>query len=757
MKMKFLFFCLFFVQLNFGQKLFIDKVVTPLQKSQLSFEKVFIHYNKSTYNTNDVIWFKAYVALNNNTPSLKTTLLYVNLLNETGNLVSSQSILIHNGVGNGQFDIGSGLQPGKYFIQAYTNYMKNFGAKNYFLKEITCYGSSTKETKSTINKYDIQLFPEGGHLLSGVVNNLAIKALINSNSAVFTGEIIDSKNNVITYFKSKYLGMTNSKFLYKKGENYVAKIHINDSIINIPVPKAKNEGVSINVNNNHKSTLKIYFKSTESSKNNKYILLLHQKNKLINFYTLGRTNSLIDPITINKNSFFNGVNTVTLFENNKPISERNFFIEKENKKSIIKFYKQKEDTDSITYKLKILDSELSPLKTKISISVLQATKEAYKQQTDIESAFLLSPYIKGYIENPSYYFNRENPERLAHLDLLLLTQGWAQYSLNKMISNLNPTKKFNFELGFKIKGNVSPLLSNHLGLISTKNKLIDTVFLNGQKEFTFKKLLFYKGDTVRFSFLNKSNTALYPKNINIDTPKPFTFPSIAFLTKKIISQNTTTALYYDPKRIKLDEVEVKGKQRSKVSIIRKKIRRKHKVILPTTVLKISDKKKPKPLRYYLDRRAQIRLGARGRGMTNALIHENKRAYLFVNGKYIYSYLLNKSLSIMSNNIETIAIQETNNGRKIVHVYTTQNYKNGITELFEKYIIKNGYDNAKKYYAPFFDNENSKLVELDWRPNLETNQHGEVIFKVLNKKMYSILFSVQGFSDNGVLINKLEHY
>jgi len=759
MNIKPLLFCLFFVQLIFGQKLFIDNVVTPLQENQLTFEKVFIHANKSMYTPSDIIWFKAYVALNNNTPSLKTTLLYVNLLSDSGDLISSRSILIKNGTGHGQFELGSGLKPGTYFIQAYTNYMKNFGKENYFLQEIKCEGTPSRKATSSIAKYDIQLFPEGGHLLSGVINNLAIKALINSKGAEFSGEIIDRKNKVITTFKNSYLGMTKSSFLYKKGGNYIAKIHLNDTIINIAVPKAKNSGISLRVDNSQKSTVRILLQSTDYNINNKYVLLIHQRNKLLRFYTVERKYSMIDPILVTKKALLNGVHTITVFENNMPIAERKFFVEKENKKSIVAIHKQTEDLDSITYKLNISTPSLTPVKAKISVSILQAPKKSYKQATDIKSAFLLSPYTKGYIERPSYYFDKNNPKRMAHLDLLLLTQGWSQYSLNKMISELNPIRKHNFELGFKITGRVSPILTNHLGLISNKNKLIDTVFLTNKNEFTFKKLLFHKGDTLKFTFIDKDNTAFRPVKIDLDIVKPFTFPSIGLFTKNTPFQNNTTktSIFYAPHSIKLNEIEIKGKKLNRTETYRKKIWDKHRSNLPITFLEITNKKKEKQLKYYLNNKERIRLITVGKKWVRALTYNKKRAHLFVDERYIYSFELEQFLSITANNIETIVIQETRNGNKIAHVYTTENYKKGISDLFEKYLAKNGYDKTKKYYAPIFDFENSHLSEIDWKPNLESDKNGALFFKTLNKKTHSIIFSIQGFSTNGILISELKSH
>ena len=43
----------------------------------------------------------------------------------------------------------------------------------------------------------------------------------------------------------------------------------------------------------------------------------------------------------------------------------------------------------------------------------------------------LSTEIKGNIHNPAYYFDSNNKDRQAALDLLLLTQGWRRYVWEK--------------------------------------------------------------------------------------------------------------------------------------------------------------------------------------------------------------------------------------------------------------------------------------------------------------------------------------
>jgi len=112
----------------FSQENIITSIIEPLQKESLYREKIFIHFNKTIYFTDENIRFTAYVAEDNkNTPSNYTTNLHVNLLNTNGDIVDSKNLFIKNGVGYGDFLIDSQLNSGKYYIQGFTHYMQNFG------------------------------------------------------------------------------------------------------------------------------------------------------------------------------------------------------------------------------------------------------------------------------------------------------------------------------------------------------------------------------------------------------------------------------------------------------------------------------------------------------------------------------------------------------------------------------------------------------------------------------------------------------
>ncbi|MBP5390680.1 MAG: hypothetical protein J6Y40_01190, partial [Bacteroidales bacterium] len=49
---------------------------------------------------------------------------------------------------------------------------------------------------------------------------------------------------------------------------------------------------------------------------------------------------------------------------------------------------------------------------------------------NIMTEMLLSSHIKGFVENPGYYFEKDDAEHRHHLDLLLMVQGWRRFSIN---------------------------------------------------------------------------------------------------------------------------------------------------------------------------------------------------------------------------------------------------------------------------------------------------------------------------------------
>ena len=91
--------------------------------------------------------------------------------------------------------------------------------------------------------------------------------------------------------------------------------------------------------------------------------------------------------------------------------------------------------DKVSLKIDLGSKGLDHLKGSYSLSVVdeQLGYTEFIREPHIRSSFLLSPEIKGNIYNPNYYMDLDKPGVRHHLDLLLMTQGWRNYSYIKEI------------------------------------------------------------------------------------------------------------------------------------------------------------------------------------------------------------------------------------------------------------------------------------------------------------------------------------
>ena len=108
----------------------------PLTVSRLR-ERVYLHTDKPYYYKGETIWFKGY--MNYAEPTLADSLskvLYAELINKEGVLVSSGMFPIQSGSVQGEIGLANNLEAGAYYLRAYTQWMRNFGDSDFFVQEI---------------------------------------------------------------------------------------------------------------------------------------------------------------------------------------------------------------------------------------------------------------------------------------------------------------------------------------------------------------------------------------------------------------------------------------------------------------------------------------------------------------------------------------------------------------------------------------------------------------------------------------------
>lgn len=771
----------------YSQKEFIDSVITPIQKENLYREKAYIHLNKTKYFVGKPIWFTFYVGKDHdNTPSNYTTNFNVNLLDEDGNVIESKVFLTENGIGFGDFLIDENLKTGKYYIQGYTNYMKNFGSTNYYLQEIQIKNFNSEISLNTVSEdlCDIQIFPESGYLLEDVENTIGIKVLINGKGNTFSGKLLNSKGLEIVSFIGNKFGMSKAQFFYSKDESYSVILNINDEIKKKQIPKANQTGIIFSTDNINDEILKLTIRTNEGTlptlKADDLNLLIYRNNYICDALSFSFDKKNVQEFYLEKTKMLFGVNIITLFQNNVPIAERKLFISKQNQETAILIEKNDETQDSISVKIQTINFNNKPVSTNLSISILPKDSKIYADNYNIKSAFSLSPYLMGEIESPGYYLKNQNSTTKYDLDLLLLTQGWLKYSLKEKIEELNPKEKFKFESGFTLNGEIKSNKTDEVGIISDKNRTLAQTSILNNGTFSFNNILVFKNQKIKFSLINKKGSLEKPAKIYLEDPIRV-IQSYKDVVPKTYSNNslinTMDSLTFNFEDInKLNEISIQGKIRYSTFKPPENLAENHSIIAGAYFYKGIKVKKEMTLSnetlytyfssigyikssYFSFGRGPVTFGFSG-------AYSNPD-YTFPPEIYIDDLVTGagKDVNILKNypmsSVDEILINKSGGGSfsgtgGTIRIYlkdARNEYEVVKKDNFTELIVSTGFDRAIDYYKSLNISKDNilNLTEIDWISLIKTNKDGVQYFNIAkNDFSNDYIFIINGFSESGLL-------
>ncbi len=276
----------------------------------------------------------------------------------------------------------------------------------------------------------VDFFPEGGNLINGLESKIAFKAQNLLGEPVhIAGRIIDQDGHVITAIDAEHDGM--GSFMLTSDENQKMFLQLTDppDIDSLyALPRGIDQGWQLSGNAGRDSiSLLIKRKNTTGD-----IALI---TVMIRGYLYYHQQIRVDQtasIQIPLDELPQGIAVLTLFDHRmKPRAERLFYISPKGEIDI------RMETDRQTYiprdrvslDIRLDSGMIENLKGSFSLAVVdeQLCQTDFIQESNLPSSFLLSPEIKGVIHNPNHYLKNE-PAVQNHLDLLLMTQGWRNYS-----------------------------------------------------------------------------------------------------------------------------------------------------------------------------------------------------------------------------------------------------------------------------------------------------------------------------------------
>lgn len=443
-------------------------------------EKVYLHFDNTMYFLGDTIWFKSYVvrAEHNRLTDL-SKVLYVELLTPEGEIVETKKLKIENGQCHGEFGLKSGYFSGFYEIRAYTRYMLNWGNDNIFsrvfpiymepeipgdysqikmMEESYRYTEKKRPLGEKLKEVNISFYPEGGNLVSGNESHVAFKtAGKNGEGLDIDGVIYDDNDNEICRFNTFHQGMGDFIFTPDYIKKYYAKIKHQGKNYTFKLPNIQTNGYTLSVDNLHADSLIVKINKAGGTADEILGLSMSCRGKVYLFDVLRFSDNQYK--TANpKNNFPSGVHTLTLFNiRGEVLAERMIFVDNEQKvavcQNVLKEYYRPFEKINLTFS--VINKEGDPIYSDLSLSVKDASSSYLNIfQDNIKTNLLLSSDLKGYIENPDYYFSAQGQDKIKALDLLMMTQGWKRYEW-KQIAGLEPFEiKHHVEEGLLIKGSV---------------------------------------------------------------------------------------------------------------------------------------------------------------------------------------------------------------------------------------------------------------------------------------------------------------
>lgn len=466
----------------------IDSIMAYLQHATLFSratpqEKVYLHFDNTGYFKGETLWMKAYVTrsasnghgLNRYIPTDISRVLYVELLNPSGQIVERRKLKIENGEAEGDILLDSLYGNGFYEVRAFTRYMRNFGEGGYFSRVLPIYDKPRQEgdysepymdDETSLKRQPDQRQPEARAGSAGAEESQAAEVVVKGKGKSEIhfypegGDLVQGLSSRVAYIisdgESKERGIVevtptgaDIPFNYTDAKGRQRTVSF---------PAAKAEGVALRMDMLEDELLTATMQTSQLMQGQLLAYVILHNGMIVQCDTFTAVSKYI--LELERAAMPAGVNQLTIFDTKGQIqAERLFFI-----------CPTTAEADSITVTPK-QGMELKPCglvsltlhtqpNARLSFSAMDPATLTNGKEGNINTWMLLSSDVKGYIDQPEYYFEADDRAHREAADLLMLTQGWRRYDW-RLIEGVQPFQQpiQPIEDKLYIFGQLSPSLS----------------------------------------------------------------------------------------------------------------------------------------------------------------------------------------------------------------------------------------------------------------------------------------------------------
>ena len=406
--------------------------------NQYSQERIYLHFDKPSYFKGETIWFKVYM-MDATIPADVSKTVYLDWIDNKGNLLSHDAFPLVDGISNGQFNIPAEYVGKSIHVKGYTKWMMNFDPDFFYNKDVGIISPVTTTEKPAAVIPSLTFFPEGGDAVAGINCKIAFKANDQWGRPIsIAGYVVDNTNKQVAIFTTKHDGMGFFFLTSVPNTTYSAKWKDENGIdYTVGLPQAKQAGLALQITlQKNKRVLNI--SCTQNAA--KEIGLVHIVGTMFQ-KTVLKLDEVIDKGSIKKTIPLqilpDGILTFTVFDQQwKPLAERITFVKNNNalfETQIEVRQKGLGNREKNEFHVMVPDS----FATSLSIAI---TDEGIGRDanSNIISHLLLGSELKGDLYNSAYYFSSNEDSVEQHIDLVMLTHGWRRFKWEDVVKGKFP-------------------------------------------------------------------------------------------------------------------------------------------------------------------------------------------------------------------------------------------------------------------------------------------------------------------------------
>jgi hypothetical protein len=356
------------------------------------YESAVIITDRNTYIAGEEVWYTMLLQRSGGKADQQSKAGYAEILNCYNTPVSQSRILIdENGTGTGLLSLPDSISSGDYILRGYTRSMAYLGPDNFFTTMIRVFNPYRRDPDydkisltGTLAGPSLALYPEGGAMVPGAVNKVAVRTTGQGGKGVpvkvfFT----DQEGTVADSVTTDSTGLASVNIIPSKTGTLVAIAQIESADVRAEIPPYSRSDYSLVFSGDGSRTGRIIVKTPGSAAGQLYLSII-SPGKISLYRELDMVQKET-PVEISFSDLGPGINEALLYDHRgNLLSSRLFMNRDDSMNSILK--------NDISYIIRN-DSLVVRLPRKISSASVSVTVSEDHDGIDLQSYSCLSVWL----------------------------------------------------------------------------------------------------------------------------------------------------------------------------------------------------------------------------------------------------------------------------------------------------------------------------------------------------------------------------